>query len=386
MNTLISVNRILRDLFVNFGAVVDNIFGGNFFKSIQYSFSDYVFTLKRALKEPKSSSDTKLFINVTDYTSFDNFDYLPRLQYIPFDFFDNQIVCVNETKGEYFEVINSWFQVDFTVNIDTDSNLRAAEIKHYLQTIFPKNVYQIFPSPDNKIISYIPLNDTSIISDWDLSSDKIFYIYKNLNPFTGKETLFLPYELQPLIFNNGNVDNEEKRNLLQGNRYSVNEINLSFIFPLPVYLLFKSNIEVKQIKLTIKDVLNTFTIPIMATSYTPIEILNEYSEYLDRYLISSYIGNKDIIKEDDNYLYLKCSIDLGRFGIIDKNKLGMFGVSGGAVYSNIQTLDNYAIIIDNLTQTEIHFRFIKDKINPDLLDYFKSGDTRIDLHFFELKK
>jgi hypothetical protein len=280
-------------------------------------------------------------------------------------------------------VANQLFQINFTVRIATDGNLRAAEIKHYLLNIFPPNTYQLFPGADYKLTSFIPLYDNSLISDWDLTNDEIFYLYKSADIFKGNsDVVFLPYEYQPLIYS-GAAQSASKRNLLENEKYATNEINLSFITPLPVYMYFVSNVEIKEVKLGIRDILNSFYLSTVASKYTPVEIFNNYEALLSEYVISSFVTNKDIVSEDDTYLVVKSSIGVE----LDYTRAALFVSAGNNIYSTVNSPPEIELIAPPVQSETTHtLKLNKTLISQQLIDLFKSGDIRLDLHYFYTSK
>jgi len=382
----IPIYQILKDFFVNFSAGLNKFFGYDYFPVIEYSFSDYTFTIKKLLDEKQINIPRKVFFEVSDFYPVEQFNRIPIVSAAPFgnNVFE-QYICVNETKNQAILASNQLFQFNFTMRIFDNSNLNAVQIKHVLQSLFPPGSYFYFPSPTSKIISFIPLyNFEDNLPDWDLENDEIYYLYVNTDYITGKSNIvFAPFEMRPLVQVADNIDNSQKRDLLQSSLYSKIEISFNVILELPIQLIVIGTSYPDKITLRIAPYNEYRYFATAATSYTPIDIYKNYSSQysLSSYVISTYFTNENIINEDERFLTLKFSLDVDSLSNTDK--YGCFIPVNSNLYSNLN--NDFIIEEINSNKLEKHLRLDKNVISPDVISDFKNGNIRLDIHIFKRK-
>jgi hypothetical protein len=314
-----NIYKFYRDLFVNFALTIQKIFGGDFFKKIQFSFSDYTFTVKNYLNSPGSDlEEPALIVSAGQFQPFQPYNKTGTFfNLFPDSTVNKQILCVNETKNEFIAVVYDYYQIDLNVTISTSSNFEALEIKHYLQTIYPIGAVYPFPADGYTINTLIPFFDyKEYLQNWDLENDEIFYLLQTpseqlfkTESLTGKDTvIFLEYSFTPLLIVR-DISEDEKRNLLQSIQFASNSLSFTFIVPAPIYLIIGKSGEIAQkIDLNLQILKNQKILYSESyTTSTPKDLLEKLEEtypqdqykFYDGFIISTGVN---LVENTDEYL------------------------------------------------------------------------------------
>ena len=369
-----SIYRIVSDFFTNFSYIVDSFFGGDFFKNIQYSFSEKIFRIKEQVSgRAVENLVPSLIIQIQDFYPFDTFSLNRNLivtDYTPL----KQVICVNETKGEYIEAVNAVWKIPFTVNIGARSTFEAIEIKDYLISLFPIESFTYFPNENYKFVSLIPIFDyKNLLPNWDFGKDEIYYYYIKTEDISGRDNvLLLPYEFQVLLRVN-DVSKSQDKNVVDQTEYSLNTLSFEAVVEFPQYLILNSSIEIKKLEWVLKPLPDYIPLPV--TTYTPIEILKRADRKMD-FVFSTYVTKGNATSENNEVIKISFSSQFE--GNIIYLKAGDVLLSS----LNNDGIKDFKVKKSNSGTYVYNFSIEKARLPSSLIDGFKNKKYRFDCHVF----
>jgi len=398
ISRVVDIYRFYRDLFTNFALVIQRIFGGDFFKKIEFSFSDYTFTVKNYLNNPGADlQEPALIVKAGEFKPFQGYNRTGVFfNLFPSNTFQKQILCVNETRNEYIAAVYDYFTIQLIATISTSSNFESIQIKHYLQQIFPVGYVFPFPSEGAQINTLIPLFDyQELLPNWDFDNDEIYYYLKvpgeqlfKTEEIVGDTTpIFLEYSYTPIVTVQ-DLSKDQDRNIVQSVQFASNSISFEFIVPVPLYLLIGRGAEtIKEVTLKIENILNKKLYFSETYSYTSlINLIDKVKEvcpdknvkFFDGFILNS---NLNLVENNNEKLVFKVEgTKLNNLKDYDKNDINILIPVMDYLLSSNQSIANTAPIdfdityLENLNKTEIRISIPKTNLDPIVLNALLSPD------------
>ena len=398
ISRVVDIYRFYRDLFTNFALVIQKIFGGDFFKKIEFSFSDYTFTVKNYLDNPGADlQEPALIVKAGEFKPFQGYNRTGAFfNLFPNNTFQKQILCVNETKNEYIAAVYDYFSIQLIATISTSSNFESIQIKHYLQQVFPVGYIFPFPSEGARINTLIPLFDyQDLLPNWDFNNDEIYYYLKipgeqlfKTEEIVGDTTpIFLEYSYTPIVIVQ-DLSKDQDRNIVQQVQFAANSISFEFIVPVPLYLIIGSGSEpIKEITLKVENILNKKLYFSGTYSYSsPINLVDKVKEvcpnknvkFFDGFILNSKLN---LVENNDAALVFKIEgTKLNELKDFDKNNINILIPVMDYLLSSNQKIDNTVPLsfdityLKNLNKTEIKLSIPKANLDPVILNSLLSPD------------
>ena len=296
-----NIYHFYRDLLFYFANFIDSQLN-NIFRKIEFNISTKTFLYKdfdASLKLPA------LLINVSQLRQRVD-KHSPLLYstlYCETEVFKTPLL-LNETRQDVVISNLKQFEINIDLQINTESALSALEIANYIMQIFPEN--QTFQWEGFNTL--VPISD-SLISDWDIINDDIYYLYQYLDLNTNKTTYYDPLEVSPLVANIGQSVN-------------VNQIQSTF----QQTVSFKLNlfVPVKLIRKSLPNVIQNIFIsyslsnelPLLSTFESGYIIKNDTFDFYRGFILS----NKVICENNEKEKYIKIKLtNIKVFDDFEKN-------------------------------------------------------------------
>lgn len=296
-----NIYHFYRDLLFYFANFIDSQLN-NIFRKIEFNISTKTFLYKdfdASLKLPA------LLINISQLRQRVD-KHSPLLYstlYCETEVFKTPLL-LNETRQDVVISNLKQFEINIDLQINAESALSALEIANYIMQIFPEN--QTFQWEGFNTL--VPISD-SLISDWDIINDDIYYLYQYLDLNTNKTTYYAPLEVSPLVTNIGQSVN-------------VNQIQSTF----QQTVSFKLNlfVPVKLIRKSLPNVIQNIFIsyslsnelPLLSTFESEHIIKNDTFDFYRGFILS----NKMICENNEKEKYIKIKLtNIKVFDDFEKN-------------------------------------------------------------------